>query len=210
MDSKEMFLELLGSVKREGITDLINFLESSDFFTAPASTKYHNCFEQGLVCHSLNVYFNLLDLAQKYEQRGIKLDPESIIICGLLHDMSKVNFYEETVQNKKVYSSTGSKYDELGKYDWQSVKGYKIKEIQDRFIGLEHCVNSTIIIERFIKLKEDEKIAIMNHHFNLGGNYAGGEISAIFTRYPLAMLLHSADMFATFIDENSGLYEQAN
>ena len=53
---KEEFLKLLRQVKREGIEDLINFLEKSDFFTAPASTRFHGNHEGGLVEHSMKVY----------------------------------------------------------------------------------------------------------------------------------------------------------
>ena len=53
---KEKYLDLLKTVKREGINELINFLEKSDFFKAPASTRFHGCYEGGLAEHSIKVY----------------------------------------------------------------------------------------------------------------------------------------------------------
>lgn len=203
---QETITELLRSTKREGIEDLIKFLDESDFYTAPASTKYHNAFEQGLAYHSLNVYFNLKELCDRYK---MQIPEDSIIICGLLHDLSKVNFYEKTVVNKKVYSSAGSKHDEMGNYDWVSQSGYKIKDIRDRFVGVEHCVNSALIAEKYIKLTTTEFVAVSNHHFIFGNNLTN-DISEIYSRYPLAYLLHAADMNSVFILENEYLTNLKN
>ena len=97
---KEEFLELLKKVKREGIEDLINFLEKSDFFKAPASTRFHGDYEQGLVEHSLDVY---KILKHKVENciKPIDIPEESIIIIGLLHDICKTNFYKVDYRNAK-------------------------------------------------------------------------------------------------------------
>ena len=53
---KEQFLELLKKVKREGINELIEFIEKTDFYKAPASTRFHGSYEGGLVEHSIQVY----------------------------------------------------------------------------------------------------------------------------------------------------------
>ena len=57
--NKEQFISLLRGVTREGsnIEGLINKLCSSDFFTAPASTKYHGAFKGGLCRHCLDVSY---------------------------------------------------------------------------------------------------------------------------------------------------------
>lgn len=206
MENKQLFLDILESVDREGITDLINYLENSDFFTAPASTKYHYNFEGGLCAHSLNVYFNLYELAEQYKVRGIEIPMDSIIICGLLHDISKVDFYEQYAQNKKVYSDTGSKHDELGNYDWQTVYAYKTKDIKQRFVGFDHCVNSVFILEHFIKLTTDEQVSIANHHSMFNSKSDATELSEVYSRTPLALMTHLADLEATFIDESPYLY----
>ena len=90
---KEQFLELLRTVKRDGIEDLINFLEKSDFFKAPASTRFHGNFEGGLAEHSMKVY-EILKHKVENNIKGVKIPEESIIIIGLLHDICKTNFYK--------------------------------------------------------------------------------------------------------------------
>ncbi len=97
---KEEFLKLLRSTNREHIEDLIQFIEKTDFFEAPASTRFHGSREHGLVEHSLKVYEIL---KQKVETSclPINIPKESIIIIGLLHDICKVNFYKIDYRNAK-------------------------------------------------------------------------------------------------------------
>ena len=106
--NKQEFISLLRTIKREGarIEELISKLENSDFFTAPASTKYHASYKGGLCQHCLNVYNNLMMLN---ESKNIGVDNDSIIIVSLLHDLSKMNFFEISYRNKKQYSDYGTK-----------------------------------------------------------------------------------------------------
>ena len=53
---KEEFLKILRTIKRDGLEDFIKFLENTDFFTAPASTRFHGDYAGGLVEHSMKVY----------------------------------------------------------------------------------------------------------------------------------------------------------
>lgn len=201
MNNKEQFIELLQSVKREGaqIERLIGKLEESGFFAAPASTKYHSSFEGGLCQHSLNVYNNLKLLC---ESKGIQVDNDSLIICALLHDMSKMSMYEEYVKNSKVYKPTGGKVDEIGRFDWEAQKAYKVKEATDRFIYGNHEQTSLFMISRYIPLTLEEEVAILHHMGGVGeDSNRSVQISEVFNRYPLALMLHLADMMSTFIDE---------
>ena len=97
---KEQFLELLRTVKRDGIEDLINFLEKSDFFVAPASTRFHGDHEGGLVEHSMKVY-EILKHKVEHCILDVNIPEESIIIIGLLHDICKTNFYKVDFRNAK-------------------------------------------------------------------------------------------------------------
>ena len=97
---KEKFLELLRTVKRDGIEDLINFLEKSDFFKAPASTRFHGNYEGGLAEHSMKVY-EILKHKVEHNIKGVTIPEESIIIIGLLHDICKTNFYKVDYRNAK-------------------------------------------------------------------------------------------------------------
>ncbi|MBQ2469187.1 MAG: hydrolase, partial [Clostridia bacterium] len=68
MDNKERFLSLCGTIDRDGIDKLLGWLETSDFFTCPASTKYHGAYRGGLLEHSLNVYDELQRLLAAYPE----------------------------------------------------------------------------------------------------------------------------------------------
>lgn len=119
MTNKERFIELLRSTKREGIEKLIDFLEKTDFFTAPASTRFHMSCEGGLLQHSLNVYDCLVNLGtttgdvQEFQTAGMRLDSipqESIIIVALLHDLCKVNFYATEMRWRKDANNKWEQY----------------------------------------------------------------------------------------------------
>ena len=172
------YLEKLG---RDGIENLLNFLEKTDFYTAPASTKYHNAFEGGLLRHSLNVYEALKELTNgKWEESTIR-------IVGLLHDICKINMYKVDYRNKK---------DETGQ--WIKEPFYTTDDI----MPLGHGEKSIMLISEFIKLSKEELYAIRWH---MGGyepkeNYV--YISKAYEKYPLAVYTHMADLMATYILEN--------
>ena len=203
--NKETFCEILRTVKREGadIERLITKLERSDFFEAPASTKYHNCVEGGLVDHCLNVYYNLKSLVKNKHLEEI-INEESIVICALLHDMSKMNFYEKTFRNVKVYNEYGSKRDEGGTFDWVAQASYKTVDVEKRFLYGNHEETSEFMVRQYIPLKLEESVAILNHHFSMSYDCVPIEsVSLKHERYPLACLLHVADMISTYIDERA-------
>ena len=216
--NKRAFISLIKSINREGarIENLLDYLENkSDFFTAPASTQYHSNFKGGLCYHSLNVYKTLLKIVNAtfnsqladdtgisyIDENGLTLDSESLKIVGLLHDISKTNFYEQYTQNKKVYSPKGTKWDEGGKFDWVSVKAYKIKDMNERFIFGTHGQNSEYIVGTFIPLKIEESVAINWHMGGLDGQNLAAEVSTIYNKYPLAVVLHLADTLSTYTTE---------
>lgn len=196
----DTFKELLRRVNRDGIEDLISYLEKTDFAVSPASTKYHGSFKGGLCEHSLAVFEILNRLNLMYQELyGESLNTESIIITSLLHDISKVNTYEEFFQNKKVYSESGSKFDEGGKFDWVSVKIYKTKDLEDRFVFVNHESTSEFIVRQFIDLTIEESVAIMTHHNGMGYDSIPKDVtSANLSKYPLALLLHEADLMAAY------------
>ena len=197
----EKYKKLLRSVNRNGIEDLITYLEATDFRIAPASTIYHMNVKGGLCQHSLNVYDNLETLSQLYE---VDLSEESIILVALLHDLAKVDFYERQIRNQKQYCENGKQYDDNGRFNWISVSYYKIKDSMERpNVYSEHGVCSFLIANKWVHLKEDEIVAIINHHMDLDkSGYPRTDISEIYNRYPLASLLHVADTLATYLNEN--------
>lgn len=206
---KNDFINLLRKINRpnSNIEGLIQKLESSDFFSAPASTKYHNAYIGGLVEHSLNVYYNLVSLVDIKGMKGY-FDEDSLIICGLLHDLSKMNFYEVITRNEKVYSADGSKYDELGRFDWQAFLSFKVRDEKNRFIYGNHEETAEFMVRSYIPLSVEESVAIINHHSGMGYDSAPpSAVSDKYNRYPLAPLLHMADFLATYIDERDELNE---
>ena len=204
-DNKQKFISLLYSLERTGarVTDLVARLENSDFFIAPGSTRYHAVYEGGLCQHCLNVYENLKSLV---ELKGLEdeISKDSILICGLLHDFSKMNLYKPTVKNEKVYFEGGTKHDACGNFDWVSKPGWKVASDEERFIFGNHEETSEFMIRTYIPLSFEESAAILNHHGGIGFDSAqGGIASKAMARYPLAALLHIADMLSTYVDEKN-------
>jgi hypothetical protein len=200
--NKQEFVSLVSSIKREGanIDRLLNKLENSDFYFAPASTKYHLDCEGGLCLHSLNVYHNLLKLVKCIP--GLDpycYDEDSLKIVALFHDISKMNIYERTVKNVKQYREDGDKWDEMGRFKWVAEPSFKVKE--KKFVYGSHEMTAEYIIRQFIPLNIDESVAILHHMGTLGWDSAQDNIAEIYSQYQLALLLHTADMMSTYITE---------
>lgn len=210
--NKQRFLDLVNGIERPGVDKerLMDKLLNSDFFEAPASAIYHNAFMGGLCAHSLNVYDSLEKLCRafytKYDENGecmgyaCPYSEDTIRIVALFHDFDKMNKYEKTVRNKKVYSPTGSKYDEMGKFDWQAVAGYTRKEDKDVFTVGTHGENSVYMTETFIPLSVEEHCAILTHDGIFGNPNL--DITTVYSKYHLACLLHLADMLSTYVLES--------
>lgn len=177
------------NIQRDGADDLLKWLSESDFFVAPASTRFHGSHEGGLLEHSLNVYHCLKEIVQ---QAGLQdtYSPETIAISTLLHDVCKVNFYKKGFRNAK---------------DEKSGQWYKkeVYEIDEKFPCGEHADKSIIIIQNFIHLEPEEILAIRAHMGGWDTAVKGGNgfVGKIFERSKLAVFLHFADMAATYLME---------
>ena len=177
---KEEFIELLRSTKREGIENLLAFLEKSDFYTAPASTRFHGNYEGGLLEHSMKVYeiFN-----EKIKNSGLNTPDDTVKIAALLHDICKTNFYKTDFRNVK---NNGI---------WEQVPYYTIEDT----IPYGHGEKSVMMISEFIKLTPEEKYAIRWHMGLSEPKEQYTTIGNAFTRYPLALMLFEADLEATYL-----------
>lgn len=182
MDNKERFLELASGIKRPGMEGLMQWLEESDFFTAPASSRYHGSYAGGLLEHSLHVYDELLRLLKAYPEVSCSMETAAVI--ALFHDVCKVNMYVTEKRNRK---------NEQGQ--WEQYDAYKIQE-KFKFGG--HGSKSVFLLQNFIQLSPEEAVAINNHMGAFGGN---DHVGQSFEAYPLAFLLHAADGAATYILE---------
>ena len=195
MNVREKFIEIFKSkIKREGADKLLEFIcsPSSDFFTAPASARYHSAYEGGLCEHSINVYECLvayLDRDVARTKYNLNYSDETIAIVALLHDLCKMNIYKVSYRNAK---------NELGV--WEKVPYYEF----DDTLPYGHGEKSVYMITPFMKLSREEAFAIRYHmgFSNVENSMATNNVSKAFEMYPLAFALSTADMEATYYLEN--------
>jgi hypothetical protein len=204
--NKEEFISLISSINREGakIDKLLEKLEGSDFFYAPASTQFHGAYEGGLCDHCLNVYYNMMHLVN-YKAPTLGIDPEtlkeSILVVSLLHDISKMNLYTLSAKNTKVYCAEGDKSDILGNFYWDTKLIYSIRDISERFVYGSHEETSEYMIRQFIPLTLEESNAILHHMGGMSWDSAQDKLGESYNRYPLGVFLYTADMLSSYIDE---------
>lgn len=211
--NKQKFIELLREISVEGsdIDGLINHLEEIHFFTAPATSISHGNYDGGLCEHSLNVYRQLkrlvkgfashVEVVENKTAEGIITSSEEVIvsdysdntikIIGLLHDINKGSYYEKYTKNVKN--------DITGK--WESVEAYKIKDAEYRDTFGDQSVNSFLAISRFIPLSREEVATIINFNCGMDNGYSNKDIYGIMEKYPLVVLMHTADMISSFVDK---------
>lgn len=189
-ENQEKFIQIFNQyIKRDGAENLLDWLINSDFFTAPASSKFHSAYEGGLCEHSLNVFDRYIKLLKmEYgENFSDKISMESITIIALLHDVCKVDFYKTDYRNVKVDGQ------------WVQVPYYTVEDK----LPYGHGEKSVYIVGSFIKLTREEAMCINWHAGGFdervrGGSYAMAEA---YYKFPTAMIFHSADMMATYLDE---------
>ncbi|MEI6285573.1 MAG: hypothetical protein WCP79_03630 [Bacillota bacterium] len=182
--STDRFEQLCATVSRPGFDNLLNWLRTTDYFLAPASANYHGAYAGGLIEHSLSTFDNLDKLCAIFDDA---IPKDSRIITALFHDLCKTDFY---VKSKRNVKEDGA---------WKSIDCYTFEDK----LPLGHGEKSVIMLMKFIELNIDETMAIRWH---MGGwdesaqGYVGGKaISAAFAAYPLAVLLHMADMADNYL-----------
>ena len=195
----EKFEQLLQECNREGMDKVIAFLRSSDFYKAPASSRYHSCHEGGLLEHSLNVYECLNNKVNDTVWSGVMGDVgrDTIIISALLHDICKANYYTVEYKNKKIYSDYGKKVDAAGRYDWETVPGYTVDDTHP--LGHGEC--SVIMLQQFIKLKPIKLYAIRFHMGFTEPKDMYNTLGNAIKKYPFILAIHEADLEATHLLE---------
>ena len=189
---KEEFVEIFTThIKRDGAKELLDFILLTDFFTAPASTRFHSAYAGGLAEHSIKVYKRLLMLVQNEygENWQDTISAESVAICGLLHDVCKINTYKVEMRNTKENGV------------WVQ-KPYFTTEDP---MPYGHGEKSVYMVNGFMRLTREEAMAI-NWHMGpydmrvKGGSFA---LSDVFYLYPTAMLMYMADLQAAYLDETT-------
>lgn len=184
--NEKSFKDLVAKyITRDGIEDLMKWLESTDFFTAPASTRFHGSEPGGLCQHSINVGMRLFVIA------GL-LTPdvytkESLCLVALFHDICKCNCYKLGTRNVKN-ESTGQ---------WEKVPSYSWEE-QQCYGG--HGSKSVFLVQSFLRLSFEEAAAI-NSHMGFSDQSSMTAVSNAYEQNSLAWLLHVADEAATYLDK---------
>lgn len=189
MTTKERFIEIYqNTIKREGADKLLEYLISSDFFVAPASSRFHSSYEGGLAEHSINVYdclVSYLNSPRAKETFGFSYSDESIAIVSLLHDLCKIGVYKKGFRNVK---------DEKG--TWQRVDTFEY----DDQLPYGHGEKSVYIITGFMRLTREEAFAI-RYHMGYSSTEDQRNVAAAFEMFPLAFAVHTADSEATYFIE---------
>lgn len=184
MDLKEEFKRIIkANIDRDGINELMDWLDNTDFYTAPASTKYHGACEGGLVMHSLNVYSELKKLCAVYAP---EISEESVAIVALFHDLCKVGFYKTEMRWRKDANDK-----------WEQYATYKHDE--DFAFG-GHGSKSVYLLMYYMRLLPDEASAV-NCHMGAWDASTYSNPSEVYSRNTLAWLLHVADEAATYLRE---------
>ena len=184
---KERFIELFQTyIKRPGASELLDWLEHTDFYEAPASTRFHGNYAGGLCEHSIHVWEELVRLLKAYPE--VKVSGETAAIISLLHDLCKIGCYKTEFRNVKEGNV------------WVKRPFYKFEE--DFCFG-GHGSKSVFLANRFMKLTDEEGVAIACHMGfadRAPGDYSLGNA---YEQHPIAWLLHVADESATYIRESN-------
>ena len=183
--SAERFLEIYTRfIHRPGAENLLRWLKSTDFFTAPASTRFHGSYEGGLCEHSAHVWEEMVRLLRAYPE--VSASGETVAIITLLHDLCKIGCYKTELRNKKEDGV------------WRSVPYYTFNE---DFCYGGHGSKSVFLAQSHMTLTPEEAVAI-NCHMGFSDRGPGDfSLGAAYEQYPLAWLLHVADESATYIRE---------
>lgn len=188
LQAKNEFIDIFTThIEREGAEQLLEYLSNSDFFTAPASARFHLCEEGGLCQHSVNVYKRLVKIINEEYGSNSPYSAETIAICGLLHDVCKVNFYAVDYRNSKENGM------------WVKVPYYRV----DEKFPYGHGEKSVFIVSQYMHLTAEEAMAINWHMGGFDDRVKGGSfsLSEAMAKYKLVLLMHIADLQASYLDE---------
>lgn len=204
----ERFEALLKSVQRDGMDKLIRYIQkNTDFYKAPASTRFHLACEGGLLQHSLNVYYCLVAKRDSPIWKDVlkEIPDDSLILIALLHDLCKTNFYVEGTKNQKTYDaekvaaaeSWQRKHDAQGDFIWETVKSYQVEDQ----LPLGHGEKSVMLVQCYIRLTMQEVMAIRWHMGFSEEKVNYNAVGAAMEKYPIVLAVHEADLEASKILE---------
>ena len=177
----QIFRNYFAYIKRPGAVDLLQWMDANGFFEAPASKRHHGAEPGGLAQHSINVCRRLIQMNAEEERRqqSLNYDLETLAICGLLHDLCKIDAYR--------------------KAEFEGITEYRLT----KNFPAGHGEKSVILILQFMHLTQEEILAIRWHmgQYDFYARGGGYDLDNAFHQCKLAVMLHLADMMATHFDE---------
>lgn len=185
-DLRDNFLLYASVIHRDGIKNLLDYLDEVDFYYAPCSTRFHLCEPHGLLAHSCSVY----EIGRKLFASFTDCTAESVAIMTLFHDICKCETYEPVKKSRKTGRNLPN-----GKPEWEDYTGYDVVEA----FPFGHGEKSVYILNKFINLKDNEAMAIRWHMAFSDPSFKGGSYSLTnaMEKYPEIAVLHSADLIST-------------
>lgn len=170
---------------------IIEWLRTSDFYTAPASTKYHDSCYGGLLHHTLEVYNQLVGLKEVPKFKKVVSEQWwSAVFAVLVHDWCKIGRYESYIKNVKN-DNTG---------EWEKVPAFKWKE--DGVVRFGHGAQSLIMAiqlcnSKYTSLTVEEMAAIRWHMGNWDtGDYDTGDLRRCDEMIPMVHMVQFADQLS--------------
>lgn len=181
---------------KANLEKFFEYLDDSDFYIAPASTRFHSNVDGGLCEHTMKVISRMFKICNaEYSEEESKTPEykEKVFLVAALHDLCKVNFYHRTERYKKDENN-----------EWYT---YPFWEIEDE-LPMGHGEKSLYIAQRFFDLTDEQAIAIRWHMGFSDSSVKGGclDIGEAYSKYPIALYLNMADSMATFLDETTTKY----
>lgn len=167
---------------------LMDYLKTGGFFIAPASTKYHGAFPGGLYEHSRCVFLRLKEMTEKMDLQWQR--PESPFIVGMFHDLCKCDQYRITQDVQDL----------MNKYKDTGVNINPVYEYNPNTLLKGHGTKSVMILSQFINLTGEEMLCIRYHMGAYETDDWDGFDLAI-KKYPNVLITHTADMFASKVDD---------
>lgn len=173
------------------IKHTLEWLRTTDFYTSPASTKYHEAYHGGLLFHTLQVYYQLLGLRSVPKFKSV-VDGNwwSAVFAALVHDWCKIGRYDSYYKNVKN-PETG---------EWEQVAAYKIREDDTTRFG--HGTQSLIMAMQIcnsplVSLTFEEMAAIRWHMDGWDiGHYDEGDLAKCNEKIPMVRMIQFADQLA--------------
>lgn len=173
------FQDVLRILNRKGTEKFLSWLETTDFYTAPASTRFHGSYSGGLLEHTMNVYRVALKFYTSNIFCSLEIPMNSVIFCSLMHDLCKINCYKQELRWTK---NQENKWVQIPQYVWDE---------REPFGG--HGSKSVYLAQRFFELNPQEASAINAHM----GAYDNPNVNKVYENNKLAWIIHIADEYAS-------------